>query len=48
MGQAARAFAVARDWARELDQLEAAYARLQWAPSAAAVPSSWPTTTSVG
>ena len=48
MGQAARAFAVARDWARELDQLEAAYARLQWAPSAATVPSSWPTTTSVG
>jgi hypothetical protein len=47
MHEAARAFAVGRDWARELDELEAAYARLRWTRSAAAAPSVWPTTTSV-
>ena len=29
MGEAARAFAVGRDWSRELDELEAAYAEAQ-------------------
>lgn len=48
MHEAARGFAVGRDWARELAALEAGYARLQWSPSAAPAPSSWPTTTSVG
>jgi len=47
MGQAARAFAVGRDWAVELNQLEAAYARLTCATMPATVPSIWPTTTSV-
>lgn len=47
MSQAARAFAVGRDWSRELDELEAAYARLRYATAAAAAPSAWPTTTSV-
>jgi glycosyltransferase involved in cell wall biosynthesis len=47
MGEAARAFAVGRDWARELDELEAAYAKLKWTARAAAAPSAWPTTTSV-
>ena len=47
MGQAARAFAVGRDWAVELDQLEAAYDRLICAATPAITPSSWPTTTSV-
>lgn len=47
MGQAARAFAVGRDWSRELDQLEGAYARLTCAAIPAAAPSIWPTTTSV-
>ena len=47
MGQAARAFAVGRDWTRELDQLETAYARLTCATMPAAAPSIWPTTTSV-
>jgi len=48
MREAARGFAVGRDWSRELDALEAVYARLQWMPSAEPAPSSWPTTTSVG
>lgn len=48
MHEAARGFAVGRDWARELAALEAGYARLQWRASAAPAPSSWPTTTSVG
>lgn len=48
MREAARAFAVGRDWSRELAALEAAYDRLQWKPSAQPAPSSWPTTTSVG
>jgi len=48
MREAARGFAVGRDWSRELTALEAAYARLQWKPSAQPAPSSWPTTTSVG
>ncbi len=48
MREAARGFAVGRDWARELAALEEAYARLQWRPSAMPAPSSWPTTTSVG
>ncbi len=47
MSQAARAFAVGRDWARELDELEAAYAKLRYTATAAAAPSAWPTTTSV-
>jgi glycosyltransferase involved in cell wall biosynthesis len=47
MSQAARAFAVGRDWAVELDQLVAAYARLICATTPAAAPSIWPTTTSV-
>lgn len=48
MHEAARGFAVGRDWARELAALEAGYASLQWTPSAATAPSSWPTATSVG
>jgi len=47
MGEAARAFAVGRDWSRELDELEAAYGRLTWTSRAAPAPSAWPTTTSV-
>ncbi|MEO8139736.1 MAG: glycosyltransferase family 1 protein [Gemmatimonadota bacterium] len=47
MGQAARTFAVGRDWSRELDELEAAYVRLRYVTTAAAAPSAWPTTTSV-
>jgi len=47
MGEAARAFAVARDWSLELDRLEAFYRRLIPAPKAAAAPRIWPTTTSV-
>jgi phosphatidylinositol alpha 1,6-mannosyltransferase len=46
MKQAARAFAVGRDWARELDELEAAYQRLRYTSTAATVPSSWPASTS--
>ncbi len=47
MGEAARAFAVGRDWNRELDELAADYARLSCASTAAAAPSAWPTSTSV-
>ncbi len=47
MSDAARGFAVGRDWARELDELEVAYDKLRWTRSAAAAPSVWPTTTSV-
>lgn len=46
MSQAARAFAVGRDWARELDELEGLYQRLRYTATAAAAPSAWPTTTS--
>jgi glycosyltransferase involved in cell wall biosynthesis len=48
MREAARGFAVGRDWSRELAALEAAYGRLQWKPTAQPAPRSWPTTTSVG
>lgn len=48
MREAARAFAVGRDWARELDELESDYESLRWTRLAAAAPSTWPTTTSVG
>ena len=48
MREAARAFAVGRDWARELDELESAFERLNRTRIAAPAPSSWPTTTSVG
>ncbi|HTS90319.1 MAG TPA: glycosyltransferase family 1 protein [Gemmatimonadales bacterium] len=47
MHEAARAFAVGRDWSRELDELEAAYGSARWAKTPAAAPSSWPTSTSV-
>jgi glycosyltransferase involved in cell wall biosynthesis len=47
MRQAARAFALGRDWSRELDELEACYESLAASPSAVMAPSSWPTTTSV-
>lgn len=47
MREAARSFAVGRDWARELDELEAAYARVTYTTTAVAAPSAWPTTTSV-
>lgn len=47
MAQAARAFAVGRDWNRELEELERDYATLACTATAAAAPSSWPTTTSV-
>jgi glycosyltransferase involved in cell wall biosynthesis len=47
MGEAARAFAVGRDWARELDTLDETYRRLTWTATAAAAPRAWPTTTSV-
>ena len=47
MSDAARGFAVGRDWARELDELEVAYDKLRWTRSAEAAPSVWPTTTSV-
>lgn len=48
MHEAARAFAIGRDWARELDRLVEAYARLEDTRSAAPAPSAWPTSTSVG
>lgn len=47
MGQGARAFAVGRDWERELDQLEELYRSATQATLPAAAPSNWPTTTSV-
>jgi glycosyltransferase involved in cell wall biosynthesis len=47
MGEAARAFAVGRDWARELEELEVTYGRLKAVMRAAPAPSAWPTTTSV-
>ncbi len=47
MGEAARAFAVGRDWTRELDQLEATYERLCVRRTAVVAPRTWPTTTSV-
>jgi phosphatidylinositol alpha 1,6-mannosyltransferase len=47
MGEAARAFAVGRDWARELEELEADYARLSCTNRAAAAPIACPATTSV-
>jgi glycosyltransferase involved in cell wall biosynthesis len=47
MSEAARAFAVGRDWARELDQLEAAYDKICARRTAVVAPSAWPTTTSV-
>jgi phosphatidylinositol alpha 1,6-mannosyltransferase len=47
MREAARGFAVGRDWARELDELEALYERLRCTRVAATAPSAWPTTTSV-
>lgn len=47
MSEAARAFAVGRDWSRELESLQAAYERLTSANTALATPSIWPTTTSV-
>lgn len=46
MSQAARAFAVGRDWSRELDELEAVYQRLRYTVTAATAPRIWPTTTS--
>jgi glycosyltransferase involved in cell wall biosynthesis len=48
MREAARAFAVGRDWARELDRLVEAYERLADASTAAPAPRIWPTSTSVG
>jgi phosphatidylinositol alpha 1,6-mannosyltransferase len=47
MHEAARAFAVGRDWRRELDELEAAYESVKCTTTAAAAPSAWPTSTSV-
>ena len=47
MHEAARAFAVGRDWARELEQLESVYERLCATSSAVVAPRIWPTTTSV-
>ena len=47
MHEAARAFAIARDWGRELDQLEAIYQNLCSSRSAVVAPTIWPTTTSV-
>lgn len=47
MHEAARAFAVGRDWARELDQLESIYQNLSTTNRAVVAPSIWPTTTSV-
>jgi glycosyltransferase involved in cell wall biosynthesis len=47
MHEAARAFAVGRDWARELEQLESIYQNLCSTSRAVVAPSIWPTTTSV-
>jgi len=47
MREAARAFAVGRDWARELDELESIYERLCATSSAVVAPRIWPATTSV-
>jgi len=47
MHEAARAFAVGRDWAGELEQLESIYQNLCSTSSAVVAPSIWPTTTSV-
>lgn len=48
MREAARAFAIGRDWARELDRLVEAYDRLDETRTAAPAPRIWPTSTSVG
>lgn len=47
MHEAARAFAVGRDWAWDLEQLESIYQNLCSTSSAVVAPSIWPTTTSV-
>ena len=47
MGQGARAFAVGRDWERELDQLEQLYRNATETTMPVAAPNTWPTTTSV-
>lgn len=47
MREGARAFAVGRDWARELDKLEGIYENLCTSSRAVVAPSIWPTTTSV-
>ncbi len=48
MREAARAFAIGRDWGCELDRLVDAYERLEETSTAAPAPTIWPTSTSVG
>ena len=48
MSEAARAFAVARDWSREMDQLEILFQSIAHTASAEPAPITWPTSASVG
>jgi glycosyltransferase involved in cell wall biosynthesis len=48
MAEAARAFAVGKDWSGQLDILEGLYASIAQTDTATPPPISWPTTTSVG
>lgn len=48
MSEAARAFAIARDWSREIDSLESLFHSIAHTPMAAPAPIAWPTSASVG
>jgi glycosyltransferase involved in cell wall biosynthesis len=48
MSEAARAFAVARDWSREIDVLESLFHSIAQTPTAVPAPMTWPTSASVG
>jgi len=48
MSEAARAFAIARDWSREMDVLETLFQSIARTPMAVPAPITWPTSASVG
>lgn len=48
MSEAARAFAIGRDWAREIDALESLFQSISHTPIAVPAPIAWPTSASVG
>jgi phosphatidylinositol alpha 1,6-mannosyltransferase len=48
MSEAARAFAIGRDWSHEIDRLEVLFQSIAQTPSAVPAPISWPTSASVG
>ena len=48
MSEAARAFAIARDWSREIDSLETLFQSIAHSPIAVPTPIAWPTSASVG